>query len=147
MQYDVYNDLHIKEGYSVFEFFSVGRRGVILKRIAFAPTEYEDVYNLVFGDINVDGEIDDFSNSGNGDRNKVLSTIAHVIEIYLRAFPNRFIFFTGSTQERTRLYRMAIGINLDKLLLKFEIYSKVGNDILPFRKNMELEGFLVKIKS
>ncbi|UPK68299.1 DUF6934 family protein [Chitinophaga filiformis] len=147
MQYEVYKDLYIKEGLSVFEFFSIGKKGVIPKRIVFMPTEYSDVYNLMLGDIEINDEINDMSITANGDRNKVLSTVAHVVEIYLKTYPERWVFFTGSTKERTRLYRMAIGINLDYLLLKFEVYSKIGNDILPFQKNMELDGFLIRIKS
>ncbi|WP_217607250.1 hypothetical protein, partial [Chitinophaga sp. GbtcB8] len=131
--------------YGVFEFLSIGKRGIIPKRIVFVPTEYADVYNLMLGDIDMNGEINDVSISANGDRNKILSTVAHVVEVYLKAYPQRWVYFTGSTKERTRLYRMAIGINLEQLLLKFEIYSRIDNEIIPFHKNMELDGFLVRI--
>jgi hypothetical protein len=147
MQYDVYKDLYIKEGYSVFEFLSIGKKGIIPKRIVFIPTEHPKVYNLMLGDIDVNGEINDVSISANGDRDKILSTVAHVVEVYLRAYPQRWIYFSGSTRGRTRLYRMAIGINLEYLLLKFEVYAKVGNDIAPFSKNMKADAFLVRIKS
>ncbi|RAJ04068.1 hypothetical protein LX64_02945 [Chitinophaga skermanii] len=79
MQYEVYKDLYIRDNYTIFEFFSIGYK-VIPKRIAFIPTEYAEVYNLVLGDIDVDGEINDFSVSDNGDRNKVLATVAYAAE-------------------------------------------------------------------
>lgn len=146
MNYDVYSDLYIKESYSIFEFLSIGPRGVIPKRIAFVPTEYPEIYNLIFGDIDVNGEINDYSISNNNDRNKVLATIAHAVSIYLKAYPERWIYFTGSTEARTRLYRMAINVNLTELESKFAIYARRNDSIIPFEKNMQLDGILIKIK-
>ncbi|RBL93333.1 DUF6934 family protein [Chitinophaga flava] len=146
MKYEVYKDLYIRDMYSIFEFISFGSKGLIPKRIVFVPTEYPDVYNLVFGDINVDGEINDYSISDNGDRNKILATVAYAVEIYLNKYPNRYIFFTGSTQERTRLYRMAIGLNFEELVLKFEIYCQTDTGIIPFQKNIPVTGLLIKRK-
>jgi hypothetical protein len=147
MQYDVYKDLYIKEGYSVFEFFSIGKRGLIPKRITFIPTEYKDVYNLVLGDIDMDGEINDFSISDNGDRNKILATVIHAIDTYLNAYPDRIIFFIGSTKERTRLYRITIGLNHDRLSEKFNIFCQTEAGILPFQKNIEAISFLIRRKA
>lgn len=146
MQYDVYKNLYIKEGYSVFVFFSIGRKGMVPKRIVFAPTEYDNVYNLVFGDIDMDGEINDYSISDNGDRNKVLATVTHAIDIYLNSYPERLIFFTGSTKGRTRLYRMAISLNFEYLSSKFEVHCQTDTGIFPFEKNMEVIGFLIRRK-
>lgn len=146
MKYEVYKDLYIRDMYAIFEFFSIGSKGLIPKRIAFIPTEYPDIYNLVFGDIDVNDEIDDFSISDNGDRNKVLSTVAYAVEIYLNKHPNRYIFFTGSTKERTRLYRMAVGLNFEELSNKFEIYCQTDNGIIPFQKNLSVTGLLIKRK-
>lgn len=146
MKYELYEDLHTKDNFSVFEFISIGEQGHIPKRIAFFPTDYSTIYNLVFGDIDVNGEIDDYSVSNNGDRNKILATIVHVIEIYLRAYPERYVFFTGSTDARIRLYRMVVCLNLEELQSKFHIFAKVDNIIIPFQKNTYLEGFLISIK-
>jgi hypothetical protein len=62
------------------------------------------IYNLAFGDINVEGEIDDLTISDNGDRNKILATVAKSVDEYTKRFPGRWIFFKGSTPERTRLH-------------------------------------------
>lgn len=70
MQHSIYRDLHIADEYDVVEFFSIGKRGVAPKRIAFIPTYQGLIYNLVFGDINAEGEIDDEVISDNGDRDK-----------------------------------------------------------------------------
>ncbi|GEP92935.1 hypothetical protein SAMN05660909_04898 [Chitinophaga terrae (ex Kim and Jung 2007)] len=146
MKYEVYKDLYIRDMYAIFELFSIGPKGLIPKRIAFIPTEYPDIYNLVFGDINKSDEIDDYSVSDNGDRNKVLATVAYAVEIYLNKHPNRYVFFTGSTKERTRLYRMAIGLNFDELSTKFNIYCQTDTGIIPFQKNISTTGLLIKRK-
>ncbi|WP_394337181.1 DUF6934 family protein [Chitinophaga skermanii] len=65
---------------------------------------------------------------------------------YLNRHPERYIFFTGSTNGRTRLYRMAIGLNLEELSSKFEIYCQTDNGIIPFRKNISITGLLIKRK-
>lgn len=147
MKYEVYSDLHIDEDLSKFEFVSVGKNGPILKRITFIPTELQEVYILAFGDIGKNNEIDDHSISNNGDRNKILATVVNVIETYTNRFPERWIYFCGSTKERTRLYRMAVGLNLDELSKKFEIFAEMDNgEYVHFHKNMETSGFLIKRK-
>lgn len=146
MKYEVYSDLTITDDFSVVDFISMGKNGTIPKRIAFTATELENVYNLAFGDINDDGEIDDYSISDNGDRNKILATIVNVVDDYTKKYPERWIIFRGSTKERTRLYRMAIGINLKELSVKFDIYAYVQEDVILFAKDVEINAFLIKRK-
>jgi len=67
MKYEVYTEIKITDDFSIFDFFSVGRKGLIPKRIEFMPTEISDIVNLAFGDIDESGEIDDYSISDNGD--------------------------------------------------------------------------------
>jgi hypothetical protein len=146
MKYEFYDQLQISDDYSIFDFVSEGKNGRIDKRIEFMPTEIPGIINLAFGDINSDGEINDYSISDNGDRNKILSTVAFATEVYLNKYPNRAIYFRGSTEERTRLYRMAIGINFEELRLKFDIYSEQSDGFAPFQKNTPAFGILVKKK-
>lgn len=146
MKYEVYSELTITDDFSVVDFMSIGKNGAIPKRIAFTATELKNVYNLAFGDINDDDEIDDYTISDNGDRNKILATIVNVVDDYTKKYPERWIIFRGSTKERTRLYRMAIGINLDELSIKFDIYAYVQEEVLSFAKNMKINAFLIKRK-
>jgi len=146
MQYDNYPAFHIADDLSVFDFYSIGKNGMIHKRIAFMRTDKAGVYNLAFGDVNNAGEIDDFKISDNGDRNKILATVAKAVFEYVKEYPRRWVFFQGSTTERTRLYRMAIGLNLEELILNFEIYGQIGEEFLPFYKNMPAIAFLLKKK-
>jgi hypothetical protein len=148
MNYDIYSDFEATQDLSIFEFVSEGKCGAIPKRIKFVPTALSGVYNLAFGDINEVDEIDDLSISNNGDRNKVLATVARVVEIYTNKYPERMIYFRGSTTERTRLYRMAVGLNLEELSRKFEIFAEMEDcdEVLPFHKNMIISAFLIKRK-
>lgn len=146
MKYEIYSDLKASSDLSIFDFNSVGKHGIIPKRIIFAATELDNVYNLAFGDIDENGEIDDYRTTNNGDRNKILATIAEVIKVYTQKYPGRIIFFRGSTIERTRLYRMAVSLNLDELSVEFDIYGVVGDKIMPFKQNMDITAFLIKRK-
>lgn len=66
------------EQLAVFEFVSIGPNGRINKLVQYTPTNYKDLYNLGFGDKNIDtGEIDDNAISNNGDSEKVLATVVH----------------------------------------------------------------------
>lgn len=146
MKYEVYTSLKSTDDYSVIDFISEGKKGSILKRIVFTGTELADVYNLAFGDIDKNGEIDDYSISDNGDRNKILATVVDVTKTYTEKYPNRLILFKGSTSERTRLYRMAISLNLTELSEQFEIYAFVNEEITPFTKGLPVTAFLIKRK-
>ena len=106
MKHEFYRELITTDDFSIFDFISNGKNGKINKRIAFSATKLTHVYNLAFGDINEEGEIDDYIISDNGDRNKILATVVKVVDDYTKKFPDRLIFFKGSTRERTRLYRM-----------------------------------------
>lgn len=148
MRYEIYSDYVASGDLSVFEFTSVGIKGTINKRVAFIPTERQGVFNLAFGDVDENDEIDDYKVTDNGDRNKILATVVIIVEEYTKRYPDRWIYFQGSTEERTRLYRMAVGLNVAELTLKFDIYgiTETG-DAVTFRKNMEVQAFLVKRKN
>jgi|SRR5882724_4332357 len=146
MKYDSYPSAYIADDLSVFEFVSRGRKGEIRKRIVFAPTSFTAVYNLAFGRITKDNTLDDLSITDNQDRNKILATVGRAVDIYTRQYPARWIYFSGSTKERTRLYRMAISINLDELMLNYEIYAESPDEekVIPFIKGMEINAFLIR---
>jgi hypothetical protein len=146
MKYGVYLDFNYTDDFSVFDFLSIGKNGPIPKRVAFTSTELDNVFNLAFGDIDENDEIDDYKISDNGDRNKILATIVYVVGLYTEKYPERWILFRGSTKERTRLYRMAVGINLEELSEKFDIYAYAQEEIVPFVKNMEINAFVIKRK-
>ena len=121
MKYEAYGDINFNTDYNKFDFISEGCNGKILKRVQILPIHVPNVYNLSFGDIKENGELDDLTISNNGDRNKILATIVKVVVDYSYKFPDRYIFFQGSTEQRTRLYRIAISLNLEELSEMFDM--------------------------
>lgn len=147
MKYEIYTGIVMSDNFSRFDFVSNGKKGAIRKRVSFTLTEVENVYNLAFGDLGEDGEIDDLSVSNNGDRNKVLATIVDIVTSYTTRYPDRWIAFKGSTEQRTRLYRMAIGLHLEELSLRFELYGLVAEQLVPFVKGLNVSAFLIVKKN
>ena len=129
----------------------MGPNGTITIIIQFLETSDPGVYNLAFGNLLPNGNIDDKVKNANDDRNKVLATIAMAIFAFTLKYPGAHVFFTGSTPERTRLYRMALTINLAELSADFDIFgvhiSRFGYCTEKFEKNKTYQGFLIKRKT
>ena len=97
--------------FTVFEFASEGPKGTIRKIIQFQQTTEPFLYNLAFGDKNINiktGKLDDLVISNNGDSEKVLATVIAALYIFFDAHPRVFVYASGSSISKTRLYRMGI---------------------------------------
>lgn len=147
MKFEVYREIEAADDFNSFDFVSRGKNGDILKRVIFTATDDNEVYNLAFGDVDEDNEINDLIITDNGDRNKVLATVVLIVEAYTKRFPERWIYFRGSTADRTRLYRMAIGLNLEELNLAYEIWALVDGRLVLFSKDLKTNAFLIKRKN
>lgn len=86
MNQEVYN-VDVFNNQTTYYFESIGPRGTIAKVIQFTSINrtdlvelgVTDVYNLGFGDLNTDNmDVDDLADSRNGDKDKVLTTVAGV---------------------------------------------------------------------
>lgn len=122
--------------FKVYHFVSEGPKGRIKKMIIYSKTENERIYNLAFGDYNKETDsIDDLSVTNNGDSLKILATVASTIYSFMDKYPDSYIFATGSTRARTRLYRMGITNNLAEITKDFFVFGLCSND--------EWEGFIV----
>jgi hypothetical protein len=146
MKYQYYTAAYVADDLSIFEFISSGKHGHIRKRILFQPTDFKGVYNLAFGDLSPDGEIDDQTVSNNGDRDKILATIVRSVDLYTNRYPRRWIYLMGNTNGKARLYRMAVTLHFKELSEKFEVYCRVEGEteFLRFQKDLPVTGFLVK---
>ncbi|MBX3252788.1 MAG: hypothetical protein KF862_01505 [Chitinophagaceae bacterium] len=132
---------------SSYEFISEGHKGLIPKRIQFTLVNHQGVYNLAFGDKDpVTGEIDDHTISNNGDSEKVLSTVVSAVFAFLDQHPDAWIYASGSTATRTRLYQMGISRFLDDISENLDIYGQIGDQWYPFERNKPYEAFLTKRK-
>lgn len=125
-----------------------GPKGQIQKLIQFTSTNYYDVYNLAFGDKNeITGTIDDKVISNNGDSEMVLATVISALYAFTDQHPKAWIYATGSTKSRTRLYRMGIAKYLEEVNNDFEIFGQIGKIWQVFEKDLEYESFLVRRKN
>lgn len=130
-----------------YEFVSEGPNGLIVKQIQFSLLNTEGVYNPGFGDKDPQsGEIDDLSISNNGDSEKVLATVAAAVYAFCDKHPGAWIFITGSTQSRTRLYRMGISRFLDELKVDFDVYGRFNEEWEPFETGKTYTAFLANKK-
>jgi hypothetical protein len=144
MNNELYKVSYLDDHLNEFEFYSEGPRGLIRKKIEITPTEYPEIYNLEFGDVNEDGSTDIYAVSDNGDRDKILSTIVYVIDVYLEKYPYRHIFFAGSTESRNRLYRITIARKMRKRSSNLAVYSQNEKGIMRFKRNIVANAFLIR---
>jgi len=112
-------------------------------------TGTKNVYNLGFGDFDEDtGEISDLSVTNNGDSLRVLATVASTVYAFMKKYPDAWIFVTGSTSARNRLYRMGISNNLDEISTDFFVYGYTSDGLWEvFTAGAAYEAFLLTKKS
>lgn len=92
-------------------------------------------------------EVDDTVISDNGDGQKVLATVAATVYAFTDKYPEAWIYATGSTKSRTRLYRIGLTNNLDDITEGFELYGQRGGEWQEFVSGIEYEAFLVRRRS
>ncbi len=132
---------------TVFEFISEGTKGAIRKIILFQTTTEPNLYNLAFGDRDpLTGGVNDMAVSNNGDTDKVLATVAAALYAFCERYPDAFVYATGSTAARTRLYRIGITRLYDAVRNDFSLYGQIGDDFPEFELGKEYDGFLAKRK-
>lgn len=75
----------------------------------------------------------------------MLATVAATLYAFIDTHPGATVIATGSTEARTRLYRMGIANNLEQTERDFEILG-LNADIEwePFRRNVTYGAFLVR---
>jgi len=134
---------------SRYTFTSIGKKR-IAKEVVFTHTGIRNIVNMGFGDLLPDGSIDDKANSNNGDIVRVLATIVQILIDFTSKFPNTEIFFSGSTQERTKLYTRILRTYYASFNKEFTINVLIkerdGYSELPFEPKADLKflGFLIK---
>jgi hypothetical protein len=139
--------LKAEASFTTFEFISEGPNGLIHKLIQFQPTNQEGVYNLAFGDKSTQtGEVDDLAVSNNGDTDKILATVVSALYAFFDQHPDAFVYATGSTATRTRLYRMGITRFYEEVIADFDLYGQVGDEFEVFVVGKEYDGFIAQRK-
>jgi hypothetical protein len=142
----VSNDYYASDDYRMYEFHSEGSRGRIKKVVLYEKIGM-NLFNLSFGDWNEEFQkIDDSSRSNNGDRDKVLATVAFTALDFTDKFPNARIVAEGSSSSRTRLYQMGITHNLLEINKNFEVEGFTDDLWIPFQRGKNYEAFLIQRK-
>lgn len=141
-------DVRVADDVSAFEFDSIGPKGLVRKVVRYTEINIKGFYNLGFGDIDQQtGFISDLAVTNNNDSQKVLATVAATLYAFTDNHPEATIIAAGSTEARTRLYRMGISNNLHEIEQDFLVLGLTENDWEPFRKNITYAAFLVRRKS
>jgi hypothetical protein len=140
-------EIEAEDSLNVFEFKSEGNKGSIPKLIKFSETALKGFYNLAFGDKDLlTGEIDDNVVSNNGDSEKILATIVSSVYAFTDKENEAWVYATGSTPSRTRLYRMGITKYLEEVQQDFEIYGLLLGEWQNFEKDIDYTAFVVRRK-
>lgn len=136
------------ESFRTYHFISQGPKGPIRKKVIYTETEFANVYNLAFGDYDLNtNTIDDFAVTNNGDSSTVLATVASTVQVFMNQHPKAWILIMGSTPARTRLYRMCIANNLAEISLNFVIFGRDSNgDWIQFVIGDTYDSFLITKK-
>lgn len=140
--------LKAEDSLMIFEFTSVGPKGAIPKLVKFSETNLKDLYNLAFGDKDLTtGDLNDLAISNNGDSEKVLASVVASVYAFTDYYPNSYVYATGSTKARTRLYRMGITKYIKDIVKDFDIYGMQNLEWEVFEKEIEYDAFLAKRKN
>ncbi len=140
-------ELKAEKSLMVFEFTSEGPKGQIPKLIKFSETALKGFYNLAFGDKNLEsGDIDDTVVSNNGDSEQVLATVVSAVFAFTEEQKDAWVYATGSSKSRTRLYRMGISKYFGEVKDDFLIFGLRNGEWEDFTKEVEYTAFLVRRK-
>lgn len=142
-----YYNVETSPDFQTFEFVSVGQKGDIIKVVHYSEINIKGFYNLGFGDKDpITGYISDLTVTNNGDSQKVLATVAATLYAFIDKHPNATVIATGSTEARTRLYRMGITNNLKAIEQDFIVLGLTETEWETFRKDIIYGAFLVRRK-
>ena len=131
-----------------FEFLSEGPKGKIEKLIQFTLVNQEGLYNLGFGDKDpFTGGLNNEVATDNADTEKVLATVVAALYAFCDTYPEAWVYATGSTKSRTRLYRMGINKYYDMVARDFAIFGQTESEWEQYQKGKDYEAFAVQHKS
>lgn len=75
-----------------------------------------------------------------------MATVVSAIYVFLDEYPNAYIYATGSTKARTRLYRIGITKFYEQMKKDFYLYGQVGDNFVVFEIGKDYDDFLAERK-
>ena len=152
MNNDRYDNVEIAPNFKLFTFVSQGIHGDLIKVVTFSDfLRAENTFNLSLGTLLSNGKIDYDTITNNGDRNKILTTVALIIGIFIQQHRGSSIYVAGSDKRRTLLYQRAIAYGYEELRELFNIYGDFSSELEesrfePFDSSKKYSGFLIREK-
>jgi hypothetical protein len=136
-------DIIVSEDWLVYEFTSIGPKGLIPKVVIYQHLEGK-LYNLAFGDKDgTTGNLDDLVISDNKDTEIVLATVASTIFDFFENYHGTIVLAKGSTKSRTRLYRRHLAHLLEIIEQDFILLGELNGQVERFQKNKDYTSFLI----
>ncbi|MCU0467813.1 MAG: hypothetical protein MUF58_04360 [Arcicella sp.] len=147
MNKPTYNIKTSRDGLRYY-FKSLNDDKIIQKAVIYLETEgLPNIYQLVFGDLQPDGQVDFLSVSDNKDMKNVLSTVVKTLALFFEKYPEKGVFFTGSTLSRTRLYRATIAKFIETTELYYQVFGLLeDNSLEVFDKSHTYIAYLIQKK-
>lgn len=146
MRKDRYN-LEASDSFKSYEFISEGPKGRISKIVKYTETDIDNYYNLGFGNkLSGTDDFDDTAISNNQDSLRVLATVAATVYSFTYKYPEAWVYATGSTPSRTRLYQIGISNNLIEILEHFTIFGLKDDVWERYEINQPYIAFLITRK-
>lgn len=135
-----------------FVFLSQGER-IVPKAIGFDPIEKDNTkfYNWGFGDLvqnkqTGEFEIDDETESNNGDVKTVFYTVVSTLSKFFEIHPEATVHIEGSNKQRTRVYRGFINRYWEQIEPYYDVRGYSGGKIRDFEPGTEYEYLLISRK-
>jgi hypothetical protein len=150
MNNDRYDNVEIASNFRFFTFVSQGRHGALTKIVTFSEfIRIQNTFNLSLGTLLPNGKIDYDTITNNGDRNKILTTVALIIGIFIQQHRGISVYVAGSDKRRTLLYQRAIAYGYEELIELFNIYGDFSleseeSKFEPFDNSKNYSGFLIQ---
>lgn len=88
-------------------------------------------------------KINDLAISNNGDRQKILATVASAVLEFTLFSPDAIIHAKGATPARTRLYQMGIALHFPEIIKLFHIKGLKNGTWETFKSGKNYEAFLL----
>ena len=125
-----------------FIFESAGKQS-IQKIVLLMDTSEPNLFQLSLADILDDGSFDFLNISNNGDFEKVMATVAQIIMVFFKQNPEAVVAFTGSTPQRTRLYRIVLVRELHQISNRFLVKGLTDDGFVDFEPDKDYAGFVI----
>jgi len=132
--------LEQNEDATQFVFFSVGNRGRIMKAIVISPYDRHR-WNLAFGDVGPDLEIDDRVTTNNNDVAKVLGTVAQAAMLFSERYPERSLVIFPVDDKRKRLYNLVFRRKIEEIQGAFVVLGKRRKRWEWYNPDVEYDAF------